>query len=256
MGFFARTLAWLHGWGRVLRFGGYVLTAALARSTYDAPTRAVAARQVYFTAWQVLPVFVLFSALLSFVLIQITVGATRSFGIAQHALELVLRGLVLEVIPLLTALFVALRSGAAIATEVALMRISGELAAIEAEGVEPLKREFVPRVIAAALSMASLTVISCALCLVLAYAAMYGASPWGFEEFTRVVGRMFGAATILGFAFKCLLFGAAVGVIPIAAGLETSVQVKSAPVAVMGGMVRLFFALGVIEVVSLAARYI
>jgi phospholipid/cholesterol/gamma-HCH transport system permease protein len=256
MGPLAPALAWLHGWGRVLRFAGYVLAAALARSTYDAPARAVAAKQIYFTAWQVLPVFTLFAAALSFVLIQITVSAAREFGISQYALELVLRGLVLEVIPLLTALFVALRSGAAIATEIALMRVSGELAAIEREGGDPLRREFAPRVAAAVLSVVSLTVLSCALAIGLAYVAMYGGSPWGFGEFTRVVGRMFGPATMLGFALKCLLFGAAVAVIPIAAGLEASDRTKSAPVAVLRGMVRLFLVLGAIEVVSLAARYI
>lgn len=248
-------LGWLHGWGRVLRFAGRALAAALARSTYDAPTRAVAAKQIYFTAWQVLPVFLLFSAVLSFVLIRITVGTAREFGLSPYALELVLRGLVLEVIPLLTALFVALRSGAAIATEVALMRVSGELAALERQGADPFRREFAPRVAAAAFSVLSLTVLSCSLAIALAYVAMYGGSPWGFDEFTRVVGRVFGAATMLGFAAKCLFFGAAVAVIPIAAGLQASERLKSAPVAVLHGMVRLFLVLGAIEVVSLAARY-
>ena len=249
-------LGWMAGWGRVLRFAGFALAAALAPSTYDAATRAVAAKQIYFTAWQIVRPFTLFAALFSFIVIQITVAAARDFGLSQHALELILRALVLELLPLLTALFVALRSGAAIATEIALMRVSGELEALERAGEEPLRREFVPRIAAAALSVISLTVLSCALAVVLAYFAMYGFSPWGFGEFTRVVGRTFSAPTLAGFALKCVLFGAAVAVIPIAAGLEASKMIKSAPVAVLGGMVRLFFVLGLIEVVSLAARYI
>lgn len=256
MGLGGAYLARLRGWGRLARFAGFALAAAVSPSSYSGATRAVAVRQVYFTALQILPAFLLFALLFSAVLIQITVNVARQFGLAQHALELILRFLVLELTPLLTALFVALRSGAAIATEIALMRVSGELEAIEREAGDPMRREFAPRVAAAALSVVSLTVFSCALTIVLAYLGIYGLSPWGIEEFTRNVGKVFGPPTLAGFALKCLLFGAAVALIPIAAGLEADKRLKSAPVAVLGGMVRLFFVLGLIEVVSLAARYV
>lgn len=256
MGFGGALRAWLASWGRALRLAGNALAAALSPSSYESETRAVAVRQIYFTAWQILPLYLLFAALFGFVVIEITVNTARRYGLPQHALELVLRLLVLELIPLLTALFVALRSGAAIATEVALMRVSGELERLELSGRDPLRREFVPRVAAAALSVVSLTVLSCALTVALAYLGLYGVSPWGFDEFTRTVGRVFGAPTLAGFALKCLLFGAAVAVIPISAGVEADARLKSAPVAVLGGMVRLFFVLGLIEVLSLAARYV
>jgi phospholipid/cholesterol/gamma-HCH transport system permease protein len=86
---------------------------------------------------------------------------------------------------------------------------------------------------------------------------MYGASPWGFGQYTRTVGLVFGMPTLIGTALKCLLFGLAVAVMPISAGLEAvQGQAKSAPVAVLGGMVRLFFVLGLIEALALAAKYI
>ena len=247
---------WLQSWARVLHFAGYALAAAASRASYTPATRAVTLKQIYFTAWQILPLFLLFAGLLEFILIRIIVAVSREYGIADYALDLVLGALVLELIPLLTALFVGLRSGSAIATEVALMHISGDLESLERAGDDPLAVEFVPRVAAAMVSIAALTVLANALALVTAYGAMYGFSPWGFGEFTRVFGKVFGVATVLGLTFKCLLFGAAVAVVPIAAGLEATWKVKSAPVAVLGGMVRLFFLLGLIEVVSLAARYI
>lgn len=246
-------LDWLASWRRELRFAGYSLAAALSPSTYVAATRTVAVKQIYFTAWQILLPFTLFAALFSLVVIEISLIAAHQFDLSQFALELILRALVLELIPLLTALLVALRSGAAIATEVALMRQSGEL---EAAGENLLRHELVPRVAAAALSVISLTVLNCALALVLAYFAMYGFSPWGFEEFTHVVGKVFSVPIMTGFVLRCALFGAAVAVIPIVAGLEATSRVKSVPVAVLNGMVRLFFVLGLIEVAGLAAKYI
>ena len=246
-------LDWIASWGRELRFAGYALAAALSPSTYVAATRKVAVKQIYFTASQILLPFTLFAALFSLVVIEISLIAARRFDLSQFALELVLRALVLELLPLLTALFVALRSGAAIAAEVALMRQSGEL---DAAGENLLRHELVPRVAAAAISVVSLTVLNCALALLLAYAAMYGFSPWGFEEYTRVVGKVFSVPNLIGFALRGILFGAAVAVIPIVAGLEATSRVRSVPVAVLNGMVRLFFVLGLIEVVSLAAKYI
>jgi len=246
----------LQSWGRMLCFAGFAVAATLSPSSYGAATRATAVRQIYFTAWQILGPFLLFAALAGYIVMEITLELARQYGLAQYTLELVLRVLVLELIPLLTALFVALRSGGAIATEVALMQISGDLAAMRAEGRDPLRAEFVPRVAAAALSVLALTVLSCALLVALAYPALYGLSPWGFDEFTFALGKVFDAPTLAGFALKCTLFGVAVAVIPISAGLEADRRWKSAPVAVLAGMVRLFFVLGLIEVASLAASYI
>lgn len=257
MSFGRALLGRLRGWGRTLRFAGVASAAALSPSTYGAATLAVALRQIYFTAWQILPGYLLFAALFSFVVIEVVVAGARRYGLSQYALELVLRALVLELIPLLTALFVALRSGAAIGTEVALMRVTGELEAIEAAGKSPLAREFVPRIAAAAISVVSLTVLSSALAMPLAYAAMYGFSPWAFDEYTRIVGKVFDAPALAGYALKCVLFGLAVALIPIAAGLEAARdRIKSAPVAVLGGLVKLFFVLGLIEVLSLAVKYV
>lgn len=247
---------WFQAWGRAARFALTLAAAAISRSTYTAETREVALKQVYFTAWQVLAGYTLFSALMSLLLIEITISSARGFGLAGYALELVFRVLVLEVLPFGTALMVALRSGAAISTEVALMQSSGELDAMQAADIDPLRREFVPRVIAAALSVVSLTVFSCAMALALAYVSMYGFSPWGFTEYTRTIALVFTPAELAGFTLRCFAFGAAVAVIPIAAGIHATRDLKSAPVAVMGGMMRLIIMLSFIEVIALAVKYV
>ncbi len=247
----------LRSWRRILRFSGIAMVAALSPSTYNEATRTVALRQIYFTALQILPGYLLFAALFSLVLIEIVVETAGQYGLSEFSLELVMRVLVLELIPLLTALFVALRSGAAIGTEVALMRVSGELHDVESAGESPLHRELVPRIAGAALSVASLTTLSCAIAVWLAYVAMYGFSEWGLPEFTRVVGYVFDGPVLAGFTLKCLLFGLAVALIPIATGLEAEHgRPKSVPVAVLGGLVKLFFVLGLIEVISLSVKYI
>lgn len=245
----------LRAWARALLFAYTAAAAALSPSAYTARTRAVAMREVYFSAWQVLPGFTLVATLLSVGVIASTLAVARGYGIAQYGLELAFSVIVLEMVPLLTALYVALRSGAATATAVAMMRLSGELEAMRAGHVDPYEREFVPRIVAAAISVLTLTVVSVALVMISAYFVIYGASPWGFAEYTRAVALVFGPLEFALLAFKAVAFGVVVAVVPIAAGLEASRDVRSAPLAVSGGMVRLFVALALIELVALAVKY-
>jgi phospholipid/cholesterol/gamma-HCH transport system permease protein len=163
---------------------------------------------------------------------------------------------VLELIPLFAALFVALRSGAAINTEVALMHIRGDFEAMRRAGADPLRRELVPRVIGSAVSVVALAAVSGAIALVLAYLGVYGFSPWGLAGYTRTVGQVFDIQVTVGLALKTLLFGLAVAVIPITASLDTPREPRLVPVAVLRGMVRLFLVLVLVEGASLAVKYI
>lgn len=252
----AALLAWGASWWRVFHFGALALVMALSPATYDKETRAVTARQIYFTGWQVLPWFTLLAALLSMVLIRIVVVTAQSYGLSQYALEMVVRVLVLELIPLSAALFVALRSGSAINTEVTLMHIRGDFDAQRSAGADPLRHELVPRVIGSAVSVVALASVSGAIALALAYVGVYGFSPWGLPGFTRTVGQVFDLEVSMGLALKTLLFGLAVAVIPITASLEMPREVRLAPVAVLRGMVRLFLVLVLLEGASLAVKYI
>ncbi|HZE59738.1 MAG TPA: ABC transporter permease [Burkholderiales bacterium] len=249
-------LHWFLAWGRAARFAFAVVAAVLSPKLYTPRARAATARQVYFTAWQVLPGFTLFATLLGIVVVEITLSAARQFALEDYALELIFRALVLELMPLLTALFVALRSGSAISAEIAMMRIAGDFDDLASAGIEPFEKEFVPRVAASAASVFALTTLACVFVVALSYLLMYGPSPWGFEPFTRTIARVFTPLALGGLGLKCMAFGAVVAVIPISAGLDATRDARSVPIAVMGGMVRLFFALGLIEIFALALKYV
>ncbi len=244
-------------WRRLLRFGGFATVAALSPSAYGPAARALATQQIYLTAWTVLPAYLAFSALLSLVIIEIVYSTARAYGLAEYALELVLRVLIIELIPLLTALFVALRSGAAIGAEIALMRVSGELEDQEESGSSPLHAELVPRIAAAALSVFSLTTLSIGLAVYLTYALFYGTSVSGFFVFTRVVGHVIDLPILIGTVLKCGLFGLAVALIPLATGLEAERgEVHTVPAAVLAGLMKLFLVIGLIEILSLVVKYV
>jgi phospholipid/cholesterol/gamma-HCH transport system permease protein len=252
----AAALSLWRTWRGIFSFAGKVLVTAMSPKAYNSATRMVVIKQIYFTAWQILLPFTLFSALLSFVLITIVVEQANTYGFGNLALELSVRVLVLEILPLLTALFIALRSSTAINTEIALMRIHNELDALEAVGVDTMRLEFMPRVIAGIVSVLALTALTSTLALVLAYLAVYGFQVWSIPEFNLIMGKVFSGSVLLVLWLKCLAFGLAISVIPLAAGLNTPKMLFMAPISVLQGMVRLFFVLMLIEVASLALIYI
>jgi phospholipid/cholesterol/gamma-HCH transport system permease protein len=102
----------------------------------------------------------------------------------------------------------------------------------------------------------ALVTVSSALTLVLAYVAVYGPQPWSLPDFSRVMAKVFDAQIMFGLLLKTLAFGLAVTVIPVAEGLATPRKLFMAPVSVLRGMVRLFFVLMLIEMLSLAYKYI
>lgn len=242
-------------WLRTLHFAAVAVVTALSPTTYDREARLLAARQIHFSAWQALPGFTLACALLSFVLIRIVIGTAQDYGLPQYALELTVRVLVLELIPLLAALYVALRSGAAISAEVTAMHIRGEFERLWRSGRDPLAGELVPRAIGSLIAVTLLTCLSGVVALVLAYVELYGPLPWALGNFVRVTGQVYTPMVAAGFVFKTMLFGAAVGAIPTAVALGVRRDAVRAPAAVSRGMVRLGVALALIEIVFLAAMY-
>ena len=134
---------------------------------------------------------------------------------------------------------------------------SEEVEDSEQIGTTRLFDELAPRVAAAALSVFALNTLACALAGVLTYTIFFGFTDAGFELFTRVVANVFDETVLAGFMLKCLLFGLAVALIPIATGLEAERgQPRSVPFAVLAGLVKLFFVIGIVAVLSLVVKYI
>ena len=237
-------------------FLGRALLLLLDRTTWNRATFDVVVKQVYFTAVQILHVFLGYALIISWLIVTIILSTAREFGLTEFAMEMTIRVLVLELLPFLTALFVALRSGSAINTEVALMRVNNELDALAHCKVPPMQFEFLPRLIGGVVSVVALASLAGLLALLLAYLSIYGLSMAGFEAFTRTVAKIFDFRIVAGLAAKCALFGLAVTLIPVTAGLETPKKLFMVPVSVLRGMMRVFFAIVAIEVLSLALKYI
>lgn len=241
----ARLLAW---W-RILDLGAVVLVLLLSPSSWESPARLRLARQIVRDTLPILLGFTVLAALISLVLTRIVVVTALSYGLTRYALEMVVRVLVLELIPLTAALFVAMRTTIPSGAQLARLRLAGGV-----QGVALVRAEVLPRVVAGLHASITLAALSCVVALAMAYIGVYGVNLAGLAGYTRMFGQVFTPQITLVFALKTLLFSLAVAVIPMASGLYAAGAGASAGNA-LGGLARMFAVLLLIEVISLMGNY-
>ena len=237
-------------WWRILYLGAVVLVLVLSPSSYGKGTRRALARHLYLDTAPVLLGFTVLAALISLVLTRIVVVTALSYGLSRYALEMVVRVLVLELIPLTAALFVALRCSIPQGLELARLRAAGHLDRLRRQGADPVRMELLPRVLAGAYAGITLAALSCVVALAMAYLGVYGASLAGLPGYTRMFGQVFTPAFTLVFVLKTLFSSLAVALIPTASALHPGPGMTE-----LGGLARMFALLLLIELVSLMGNY-
>ena len=240
---------WLHNWWRIAMLGAQLLSLALSPSTYTAAYRRALLRHVYLGTAPSLVWFTVLTTLLSLVVIRIVIVTSVSYGLTQYALEMVVRVLVLELIPLTAALFAALRCTIPQAAEVA------ALPSRDASGADPMRMEVLPRVSAGVVCALLLAFVSCGITLVLAYLSVYGFTTAGFPAYTRTVGHVFSPGIALVFGLKIAAMALAVALLPVASILIEPARSRRGTSAELKGLVRMFFAILLIEGCALVGNY-
>ncbi len=106
-----------------------------------------------------LPIVLLVGAFTGMVMTLQSVYAFKAFGLESMAGGITGKALALELGPVLTALMLAGRAGAGIATELGTMRISEQIDALESMAVNPVQYLVLPRVIAGMIVTPMLTLL-------------------------------------------------------------------------------------------------
>jgi phospholipid/cholesterol/gamma-HCH transport system permease protein len=97
--------------------------------------------------------------------LQTGTGLQR-FGAAYTVGKIVALGIIKELGPVLTALVFAGRAGSGIAAQLSSMVVTEQIDAIEAEGIDPIRRVVVARVIACTVMLPLMTIIADAVALI------------------------------------------------------------------------------------------
>jgi phospholipid/cholesterol/gamma-HCH transport system permease protein len=239
-----------------LLFAVQIILHLFDRQTYNSASRMVFINQVYFTSVQILPLFlfvaVLFGSLVNGIIFQLI----KNLGLTDYLGRLLMGFVVTELSPFVTVLLIALRSSSAINTEIAVMKVDRELDALETFNIDLLRYLCIPRVVNGMVSMVllnglfSLVVLSIGL---LVSSLIFGT---GVDAYLEILLQSASLLDMIVVVFKCAIFGFFITLIPIRRGINASRDLTSIPVAVLNGMVTVFVAIVVIEVLSSIVMFI
>jgi len=189
-------------------------------------------RQIYFTGSSATGGIVLRGAFIGTLIIAYVIEVLNAD--AELAVKLLLWVVLREVGPLIAAVLVIQRSGTAVATELALKEISGEIASLRRMRIDPRDYLVVPRVVGMAVSNAALT-------LYVQFIAVGGgmvlSSLMVNIPLDEMLTNFFLLASPLDMIYsliKSLLFGAAIAVVACYHGLHPGgTSINAVPKAVI-----------------------
>jgi phospholipid/cholesterol/gamma-HCH transport system permease protein len=219
--------------------------------------RGLFARQLYFSGIESVR-FILIVAVLVGISVVVQLGVwTDRLGQSQKLGPLLVTVVARELGPLFANFVLIVRGGSAIATELGIMKVGGEVRVLEAQGLEPLLFLVMPRVLAIALSAFCLTVIFVLTAFASGYGfgVLFGKVNMVPEVFLNSVFKAVHPLDAIGFLVKCLLPALLTGVICSTEGLSVEGGVTQVPLAAKRALARSLFALFVTSTIVSLLTY-
>lgn len=234
----------------------------LSPSTYATQrARRRFAIRIYCSTTTGLLTFLLLSTSMSGVLVLLVASAARGYGLSPFALEGIVRVLLLELIPLLAAVFVLVEVTLPAAALLSMRRSGSRLHHLRMQptrgyGDDVLREAALPRALAGMVAPLVFSVIASWIALAIGYLTLYGSTPWALQSFARVLGKVFEPAVAIVWSLKTIAFSVALSLLPIAAAIAPPCDRRVDPVDLtLTTLVRTGALLLLIELIALLAIY-
>ncbi len=207
----------------VLAFLGSMILSlvAVARSPRTGNWREIGA-QMNRTGADAVPIVVLINFLLGFVMAFQSAVQLKQFGANIYVADLVGLSITRELGPLMTAIIVCGRSGAAFAAELGTMKVSEEVDALRTMGIGPLRFLVLPRMIALFLVMPVLTLLADVVGMLGGLLVGITSLDLTITSYLTETRRALHVWDVFQGLIKCGVFGLAIGLIACQQGLATS----------------------------------
>lgn len=233
-----------------------ILSKIFHKKTYTGSFFKVLINQIYFTAVQVLPLFLIVSVIIGSLLIGMFLRTLKVFGLTEYLGHIIMGFVVTELSPFITVLLIALRSSSAMNAEIATMKVNKELHTLEVFNIDVISYLFLPRVFNGVISVVLLCGIFSIVVLVTGFVSSQIIFNISLDDYANLLLNSAQISDILLLLIKCSTFGFFITLIPISSGLNASDDLTSIPIVVLNGMVKVYIAIVVIEVLTLIARSI
>ena len=200
-----------------------------------------------------LPIVLLLNFLIGCVMAFQSLAQLRLYGANIYVADIVGLSITRELAPLMTAIIMSGRSGAAYAAELGTMRVSEETDALRTMGIDPVAYLVVPRVLALALVAPMLTLLGAVVGVlggVVIAAVSLDVTPHAFLTELRT---MVGPIDVVSGLIKSVVFGAAIGLIGCQRGLATRGAASEVGRATTATVVYCLFTLVIVDTLLTAA---
>lgn len=234
------------------------IVLAVHPSSWSRAVREQLAKQIVFTGIDAVGVILMIAALTGIsVVVQAQLWLGR-LGQTEMLGSILVAVVIREIGPLLVNFVVIGRSGTAISTELANMKVRNEVDLLESMGVEPMVYLVLPRVLGVIISVFCLTICFIMISLVSGYIFGYlmGTTAGDPTGFMRTIFRSIKPADIFNLLAKTIIPGLVTGVICTIEGLQVKGLITEVPQATTRAVVRSIMALLVVFAIVSVFTYV
>lgn len=230
---------------------------AFRRASWARTVREQIGRQIVFTGVDALGLTMLLAAGAGIAVVAQGQQVLERLGQSGMLGPLLITVIVRELGPVLVNFLIIARSGTAVVTELATMRVHGEARVLEIQGIEPMTYLIMPRVISMAISVFCLTVLFIAMALIVGF--LFSLTTEGGTRdafvFIESVLQPVRVRDVLTLLLKTWIPGSITGVICCIEGLSIQGLPSEVPQAATRAVVRSISALLILSAVVSILSY-
>jgi phospholipid/cholesterol/gamma-HCH transport system permease protein len=202
-----------------------LLRMARGRATYQRSDLLVAIQEA---GAESLPIVSLISFLIGMIFAFVGVRQLEQFGAGIYVADLVAVAMVREMAPIMTAIIMAGRTGAAYAAGLGTMKVNEEIDALSSLGVNPIDFLVLPRLLALIIMLPILTLYGSLLGILGGAAVSLAMMDVSFVQYAAQTADSMQLSSLLGGLFKAFVYGSLVAV----AGCEQGMACGGSAMAV------------------------
>jgi phospholipid/cholesterol/gamma-HCH transport system permease protein len=225
------------------------------RSLFSPAGMQIFLRQLYFTAVQPAPLVIVGALFLGAFLVHYIINFFTSLGARDEIGRFILFVIVNELSSVFVAVIVMIRSGSAIISELALMKLNNELDTLRILDISMYDYLFFPRVCAVVISNMLLAALFCLVALLGGFISFGYINNTPFYEY---IERMASSTVVMDFItiyVKSMLFGFVIVLVSIRDGLSVKHSISEVPVRLIHGLVVQVMFILFIELIYDVIRY-
>jgi phospholipid/cholesterol/gamma-HCH transport system permease protein len=216
------------------------LVLAFRPSSWPRTVRDVLVRQLLFTGVETTPFAIRIAIAVGIMVVVEGQLLSKNFGASDMLSPIFLNVIVRELGPLLANFVIIVRSSTAIATELANMKLLGEVEVLDSQGLDPMKYLVLPRVVGVSISSFCVGVIFVVTVFGTGYVVgtLMGSITGGPGPFFTSLFDAAGLIEVTFFLPKTILAGFLIGVISCTEGLRVRRALTEVPQAASRAAVR------------------